>query len=120
MITNNPDGFYAVYVAGTDGNGLVLLILSEGKIAGADLLGVIFDGEYSRTHGEEYYRTSIRVKAPPSATLVQGVTTGPSGIEYEISADLPLDFEAQPYVEILTPLGKLNARFKKLRGLVVD
>jgi len=108
------DGFYSVYITGTGGNGIIVLVLRDGLIAGADPFGVCFDGRYKLT--DKGCSAAIAVHAPPDGFLVQGVSTGPSGVNYELTTHLPIDFLEKEYISISTPLGPVNAKFKWLRG----
>jgi len=111
------EGFYIVYVAGAESNGILMLMLSDGQIAGADPFGVVLDGSYALSEDQSQYQVRIKVVSPPGGRLIQGIDSGPSGLTYEITSALPLAPQSLDFVELSTPLGKVNARFKKLRGL---
>lgn len=109
-------GFYAAFITGIDSEGLVLFAAHDGKIVGTDPSKVLFDGTYHLdVDGSLVGR--VTVSAPPNGTLVQGVSTGPSGVTYETSFVIPTDFETRDYVRIDTPFGPVNAKFSKLRDL---
>jgi hypothetical protein len=108
------EGIYAVFFSGTASEGYGLLVFQNGKITGADPMGVIFDGYYEI---DTNIRARIDVKAPPNGTLIQGVTAGPEGLTYQAQVDLSMDFLEKPFVSVQTPLGPVNVRFKLLRGL---
>ena len=110
------DGIYAGYMAGTGGNGLALFTLMGGVLVGADMGGVIFDGAYSEDP-DGGFSGSVVVKVPAGVTVIQGVTAPPQGLRYEVPLRMPTNFLAEPYFEITTPLGKINARLQKLRDL---
>lgn len=117
MSYDGIDGFYIAYITGVEGNGIVMIVMTNGMIVGADPLGVVLDGEYKISSDRTHYDARLAVKAPAGGKLLQGVHTGPDGISYEMQAALPLNLEAQDYLELGTPLGKLNVRFKKLRSI---
>ena len=107
-------GFYAAFITGVDSEGLVLFVAYDGKIVGTDPSKVLFDGTYY-IDGNGNLVGQVTVSAPPNGTLVQGVSTGPSGVKYETSFVIPVDFEDRDYIRIDTPLGPVNAKFSKLR-----
>src|SRR3989344_4642648 len=106
------NGFYSAFMSGEDGQGYALLVFKDGNIVGADPLGVQFDGVYSKDG--QGWSGEVTVKAPPGGTLIQGVTTGPSGIVYSVPIRLPSGFQEQPFIHIETPLDEglfLEARW---------
>lgn len=108
------EGFYAVFFAGSSGEGYGVFIFRSGRILGADPLGVTFDGQYA-IEEDGQIGVQVHVSVPADGQVVQGVTSGPSGIEYDISMMLPADFAESQFVRVETPLGPVNARFKWLR-----
>ena len=110
------DGFYSALFSGRAGEGSAMFVLSKGTLVGADPLGVTFDGSYI-PDSNGGFTGRVTVKAPPNGELVQGVTTGPDGLVYEIGIEIPSDFEARPFVTLTTPLGPVNFTLKFLRGL---
>lgn len=111
------DGFYSAYMTGTDGEGYALLVFKDGKIVGADPLGVIFDGTYTPREDNSGWDGQVHVKAPAGGTLIQGVNSGSTGINYTVPITLPKDFSQQPFIHINTPLGPVNVRLSKIRDL---
>ncbi|MGJ0396891.1 MAG: hypothetical protein ACR65U_11775 [Methylocystis sp.] len=111
------EGFYLAYTTGLQGNGVIMLMVMGGKIIGSDVMGVLFDGNYTPTQDGRGFDATIKITAPAGQTLIQGVPTGPSGLSYEVKAFFPPDLERLDYLKIPTPFGSINARFKKLRGL---
>lgn len=114
-MTTQIDGIYTCYMAGAEGNGFAMFVFKNGVISGADPLGVKFDGKYAEQSGS--YIADVTVSVPQGGTVVQGVSSGPSGITYTVNLSLPPDFATKEFVEIVTPLGPVNARFKRIRGL---
>lgn len=113
----NMSGFYAAFITGIDSEGLVLFAAHNGKITGTDPSKVLFDGTYHIDEGGNLIGR-VTVSAPPNGTLVQGVSTGPSGVRYETNFTIPIDFENRDYIRIDTPFGPVNAKFSKLRDFV--
>lgn len=108
-------GFYAVYISGKHGQGLVLVALRGGRIVGADAAGSIIDGQYSEPLSNSLSIT-LSVKAPANMPLIQGGTTGPDGETTHMNFQIPIDFATRKFVRIEGPRGPVNARFLKLRG----
>ena len=107
------DGFYVGYFTGEAGNGLAMFTLLKGVIVGVDALGVNFDGSYEPA--EQGYKIAVKITAPPGGMLVQGVSTGTTGLKYEIETLIPGPLDTVPYLTIPTPFGAVNVKFKKLR-----
>lgn len=112
----NIDGFYAGYMTAAGGSGVALFILRNGVLVGADMGGVLFDGTYA-ADPDQGYIGSATVTVPAGVTVIQGVTAPPSGMSYTVPLKLPANFVQDPYFEIVTPLGKVNAKLQKLRGI---
>jgi len=111
----NIDGIYSGYFSGEGGNGLGLFLFRDGTLTGADAAGVVFDGTFAAI--ETGYRGTVTVKAPANGMLVQGVSTGPHGITYEMAFEVPSDFAEKPYLLLQTPLGPVTVKLVKLRAL---
>lgn len=111
------DGFYAGYFTGAAGNGLGLFVFNNGVIVGIDALGVRFDGTYKTTENNTGFSISVTVTAPAGGQLVQGVSTGDTGLTYQVAATVPVDFENANFLTLPTPFGAVNVRLKKLRGM---
>ena len=114
-MSSELNGFYAGFFSGAGGEGLALFIIKDGVIAGTDAGGVLFDGTYAAI--ESGWSGPVKVKAPANVTLVQGVTTGPAGLEYEVPIFLPKNFLAEPYLSAQTPLGPVNFKLKRIRDV---
>lgn len=111
------DGFYSAFMTGADGQGYALLVFREGNIIGADPLGVTFDGTFGPEPNGDGWSGEVHVKAPAGGTLIQGVSTGPSGLSYSVPIRLPVDFAERPFIHIETPLGPVNVKLTKIRGV---
>lgn len=56
MNTTPIDGIYSVYLTGQSGNGFAIMIMMNGKVTGADAMGILFDGDYSpATSGQGWH-----------------------------------------------------------------
>lgn len=109
------EGFYVGYFTGEAGNGLAMFTLREGVIVGVDALGVRFDGTYEPD--KEGYKIAVKISAPPDGVLVQGISTGTTGLKYEVETTIPGAIDSVPYLTIPTPFGPVNVKFKKLRDV---
>ena len=109
------DGIYAAYMTGQEGQGFAMFVFSNGKIIGADPLGVKFDGKFELT-AEGDLQATVQVDVPPDGMVVQGATTGPSGLSYGVSFELS-KAQASDFFQISTPLGPVNVRLEKLRPI---
>jgi hypothetical protein len=110
------DGIYAAYMTGTDGQGFAMFVFHNGILSGADPLGVRFDGMYQSTEDGKISAT-IKVTVPPEGTVVQGVSVGSSPLIYEVPLLLEADLESVGVFRLDTPLGPVNVKLEKLRGL---
>jgi hypothetical protein len=110
------DGIYAAYMTGTDGQGFGMFVFHNGILSGADPLGVRFDGMYESTEDGKILAT-IKVTVPPEGTVVQGVSVGSSPLTYEVPLLLEADLESMGVFRLDTPLGPVNVKLEKLRGL---
>ncbi len=110
------DGIYACYMSGSEGNGFAMFIFSNGVVSGADPLGVLFDGSYTEDD-DGTVNALVSVTVPQGGTVIQGVSAGPSGLIYRVPLKLLPNFEDQDFLQIETPLGPVNVRLKKIRGL---
>lgn len=113
------DGIYAVYMSGTDGQGFGMFSFRDGRIHGADPLGVRFGGTY-KVAEDGSLNGLVRVAVPPSDTVIQGVKAGPTGFTYEVPIDLSADAMDQPFIRLETPLGPVNYKLDKLSDFESD
>lgn len=111
----DPQGFYNAFMSAADGQGFVMFVFKDGVISGADPLGVKFDGTYIKS--ETGFFAKIIVSVPAHGEVIQGAKAGPEGMQYPVELVLEPNFWEKPFVEVSTPLGKVNARFERLRGI---
>lgn len=109
------EGFYAVYYTGVAGFGHAVIVMQDGVVSGADATGGTYDGTY-RKGKDAQVSVEVTLTAPAGTTLVTGQTL-PVAYSQTIVASLPENFSGGHTVPIQTPLGPVNAVFKKLRGL---
>lgn len=111
------DGFYSGFMTSASGHGLVLFVFRNGVVVGVDAGGVRFDGTYRFDEAAHQFVGQMIVSVPPNTTLIQGATSGPEGMTYEVPFNLPHDFLSQPFIPVKTPLGSVNVRLEKVRDL---
>jgi hypothetical protein len=109
------DGIYSAYLTGIAGSGIAMITLKNGVLVGADVSGILFDGQYRNV--SDGYRGFITVSVPGGGQLIQGVTAPPQGLNYEVPIHFPPDFLERPFITITTPYGAVNCRLVKLRSL---
>lgn len=113
------NGFYRIAFTGTAGSGFGMMVFHSGKIAGADVAGAIYDGEYTEdatTHEVSYRATMV---APAGIVPVQ------TGIPLLAPATMPIsgwlrqeDVDSGRPVLLQTPLGPVNIIFSKIRDFL--
>jgi hypothetical protein len=109
------DGFYAIYYTGVSGAGLGVLVVNNGIIVGADMVGGRYDGTYTQNKTTGNYDGKIRITIPPGGSLVTGVVVGAQPFQMDVTATLPPDLGGEKPVRIETPTGPVNVIFRKLR-----
>ncbi|NGP18431.1 hypothetical protein [Devosia aurantiaca] len=98
------DGFYAVYYTGQIGFGHAVLVLREGTIAGADVVGGVYDGFY-KSEPDNTIMVDIILTVPAGTTLVTGQTlTAPHS--QNIKANVAATFANGQTVALNTPLAQ--------------
>lgn len=112
---NSIDGFYAVYMASRDGEALAVITLDQGSIHGAGLDSTCYDGTIASSDGG--FDVALHVSVPAEVNLIQGGSSGSSGLDFDVAFRLPTDFAQRDFITIETPNGLVNARFRRLRGL---
>lgn len=107
------DGIYSVTFRGTVGWGIGMLVLRKGKVTGADVGGIRYDGVYRDSGSMVDF--DITMVVPPGATLVQGTPAHPD--EYTISFAARIskaDIAESQTVLLDLPQGPVNSIFRKL------
>lgn len=110
------EGIYAMYYTGHLGSGEGLLMLKSGVVAGADAIGGIYDGSYTKEEGGTL-NVHVRLTIPPGTALVTGGSAGQNPMVFEIPAQLPENFANGQAIALNTPTGPINIIFKKIRDL---
>ncbi len=110
-------GIYAAFFTGFSGNSFGLFMFANGTIVGADAGGATYDGQYAEEADGLHIAGSITLRGSAGISLITGMTAGPAGISMPVPIRLPMNFDEHQVFRIDTPVGTVNARFKKLRGV---
>ncbi|MGC2659930.1 MAG: hypothetical protein WA324_18385 [Bryobacteraceae bacterium] len=112
------DGFYRIAFTGTAGSGFGLLAFQSGVIAGADTAGGIFDGSYTAQPDTGAIDFRINMNLPAGITPVQTGIPLAAPLTMPISGSIQVsDIDGDTPTLLQTPLGPVNALFKKVRDL---
>lgn len=117
MTNKEFDGFYNAYFSGENGNSLAMFVFSDGRIAGADAGGGLYDGHYSFDDHNSQVNATITFILRFGHTSIAGATSGEEQVRVEVPVTLPNVIDPADIHRINTPLGPINARFQKVRGM---
>jgi hypothetical protein len=110
------DGIYSITFRGATDWGMGLLLLRKGRLTGADIGGVRYDGTYTVQGANLTISADLTV--PPGATLVQGVPARAQPYTVPFMAKISQQaIEHGTPVLISMPPGPVNVIVKFLRGL---
>lgn len=109
------DGIYTAYMTGSSGQGMAMFVFKDGKIAGADMSGLIFSGEYTVSDGSLI--GEVIYKMPAGSTSITGASFEKPSDTIVVSLKLPEIIRSDETYRIETPIGPLNAKFVKNVGL---
>lgn len=111
------DGFYSAYFTGTAGNAIAMFIFRSGTIVGADAGGGKYDGQYALAGDGQHVDATVRFILPIGSSTITGVAAQAEPLSLDVPLRLPLEFNRNDVHRIETPLGPLDAKFEKIRGL---
>lgn len=111
------DGFYNIAFTGNAGSGFGMVIFRDGLVAGADVSGATYDGEYAANPATGKISIRVRATFPAGATPVQtGVSLAASmTTEMESFASID-DIVNQKTILFRSLLGPVNVACRKVRG----
>lgn len=109
------DGFYAAYLTGREGHSQLMIAIRNMKLVGVDVGGIKYTGKLEPKDGG--YRCEVHYTIPAGTALITGPGPVASAVPVDLIFDLPANFGEGPFVAISTPLGPLNASFKKLSDM---
>ena len=108
-------GIYIVYFTGGAGSGSTVLVLNNGRIAGADSAGAKVTGSYSETNGMLNF--SAKYEFLQSSQLATSGAVVPAGFTFDLNfAVLETSWMSQT-VRVDTPQGPANAKFQFITDL---
>ena len=110
-----PDAIYAAYLTGKAGSTFALLVFRDGVIAGTDVGAVHYDGTYELTSDRRNIVGNIEVSSPAGTTSITGVSNPDQPLTYDVPFRLPVKLDPDAVYRIETPIGPVNAKFKKER-----
>jgi hypothetical protein len=111
------DGFYAAYFTGASGTSIGMFVFKDGVVVGADAGGGRYDGEFSVAPDEKSIEAKIRFSLPIGNQSITGATATAEPISIEVPLRLPVEFNRNDVHRIETPIGPINAKFDKIRGV---
>ena len=109
------DGIYLFNYSGSADAGFALLVFQNGKITGADVGNVLYDGTYAHVSGFSIV-VDLILDVPPHGQVVQGVSK-PHAWKLPIRGEFPWPLPEGVAVQIPTEVGPVTATFKRLRVL---
>ncbi len=103
------NGFYAGYFRAIAGEGYAMFIFHDGRIAGVDIGGVLFDGTYEVTT-DGAVSGKLGIKVPPGIPLIFGIKSPRSGLNYTIKLKTNIEEIKHRKFSVYTPLGPVTVR----------
>ena len=111
------DGFYVVYMTGRAGTSVLMLVIKDGTLVGADVGGIKYDGTLLAKPDGSGFTVSVVYVIPAGAGLITGAPPPAAPQRIPLQFELPNSFADGRVVTIETPLGPVNAKFERLRDL---
>jgi len=113
------DGIYAAFLTGKGGNNFALLLFKNGVVTGADMVGGLFDGNYT-VNDDATVSLKLQVTIPAGFPMITGQPAENVVRVNPIETTLPSDFLAQKFIRVEGSTGPVNVTIKKLRELGRD
>jgi hypothetical protein len=111
------NGFFRMAYTGASGSGFGIIVLRDGSVAGADVAGGTYDGNYTENPKTDEISLNVTLAMPAGLAPVQ------TGIPLTAPARVPItatllqaDLNAEKPILIETPLGPVNVIFKKIKA----
>ena len=105
------DGIYTAYLTGVAGQAMAMFVFKDGKIGGADMVGLTYSGEYS-IEGDNIVGT-VTYLMPAQSASITGIEFKEASDEIIVPISLPVNINPNETYLITTPIGPLNAKFIK-------
>ena len=118
MTKDDVEGFYVGYFSGATGNSMGMFVFRDGVVAGADIGGGLYNGKYSiEPAPDEKVAVTLTFFLPTGHLTITGITADAQPLSVEMNFDLPVQFDKDAIHRIETPLGAINAKLDKVRGI---
>lgn len=111
------DGFYTAYFTGAAGQSIGMFVFLDGKIAGADAGGGRYDGTYVVHEDKGKILADIRFSMQVGGMSITGTSGGSAPLSVQMKLELPVDLVPHQVHRLETPIGPVNAKFEKVRGV---
>jgi hypothetical protein len=111
------DGFYVAYMTGNAGTSVLLFVVMQGRLIGADVGGLKYDGTIQQKPDGSGFTCSIVYVVPAGGILITGAPPQSEAVRVPLTFDLPNGFTDGRVITIQTPLGPVNAKFEKIRDV---
>ena len=93
-----------------------MIVLDTGRVVGADLPGVRYDGTYQLDNKTDVITLDVKVTVPAGVPLVTGVPAQPEEYDFRFKASVKMDDLETP-ITITSPRGNIDCVFRKVREL---
>jgi len=110
------DGFYTAYLTGIAGQSIGMFVFTDGKVAGADAGGGRYDGTYIVSQDGLSIVADIRFVMHGGLSIT-GAVSGSDPLTAQMKIELPSNIQPHRVHRLETPLGPVNAKFEKVRGM---
>jgi hypothetical protein len=108
------DGTYGFVYCGTDGLGVGVFNVKNGKVVGSDYAGGRYHGTATEDAASREITLDVTFDVTPGTALVQG--TAPQEVQYsrQIKQISPPDFGDGAPIKIIAPPGNVTAMVKRI------
>ena len=95
--------FYVAYLTGRAGTSILMIVISNGTIVGADISGMKYDGTIAQKPDGSGYTCTVVYVIPPGVPLITGTTPATEPKRIPLQFDLPVNFADKRVITIETP-----------------
>jgi hypothetical protein len=110
------DGFYVAYLTGAIGSSLAMFCFKDGVIAGADVGGGTYSGNYVLSSNGQSVLCTVNFNLRLGERSITGASADSSPIATKTTLTLPCIINPNEISRIETPIGPVNARFEKVQS----
>lgn len=111
------EGFYTAYLTGIAGQSVGIFVFSNGRIVGADAGGGCYDGEFSLSGDGSTILADVKFTMKKGGALITGASSDTTNDMIPIKLSLPCFIHSNQVHRLETPIGPINAKFEKIRGM---